>query len=98
VASIRYASKVTDDFDRILDHLIKHESVDAIERFTGIRAAINVLASSPLIGRAVAGEFRELVIGRGGRGYIALYRYSEAMDRITVVAIRAQKEAGYHRP
>jgi toxin ParE1/3/4 len=98
VASIRFANKVTDDFDRILDHLIEYESVDAIDRFAGIRAAINVLASSPLIGRPAMGGFRELVIGRGGRGYIALYRYSEAMDRVTVVAIRAQKEAGFHHP
>jgi toxin ParE1/3/4 len=98
VASIRYADEVTDDFDRILDHLVQHESVDALDRFSGIRTAIDVLATSPLIGRPAAGEFRELVIGRGGRGYVALYRYSEAMDRITVVAIRAQKESGYHRP
>lgn len=98
MASIRYAHQVTDDFDRILDHLIKYESADAIDRFTGIRAAIDVLAGSPLIGRPAMDGFRELVIGRGGRGFIALYRYSEAMDRVTVIAIRAQKEAGYHRP
>jgi len=98
VASIHYAHAVIDDFNRILDHLIEYESPDAIDRFSGIRAAINVLASSPLIGRPAMGGFRELVIGRGGRGYIALYRYSEAMDRVTVVAIRAQKEAGYRHP
>ena len=98
MASVRYANKVIDDFDRILDHLTKYQSADAMDRFTEIRAAINILAGSPLIGRLATGEFRELVIGRGGRGYIALYRYSEAMDRVTVVAIRAQKESGYHRP
>ena len=98
MASIRYADEVTDDFDRVLDHLIQHESFDALDRFTGIRTAIDVLATSPLIGRPATGAFRELIIGRGGRGYVALYRYSETMDRVTVVAIRAQKEAGYHRP
>ena len=98
MASIRYAHEVVDDFDRILDHLLEHEITDAVERFTGIRAAIDVLASSPLIGRPATGELRELVIGSASRGYIALYRYSEAMGMVTVLAIRAQKEAGYQRP
>jgi hypothetical protein len=33
------------------------------------------------------------VIGTGARGYVALYRYAAAMDEVTVLAIRAQREA-----
>ena len=95
---IRFADEVADDYDRILDHLLHHDADDGLERIIGIRAAIAVLASNPLIGRRLPSGLRELIIGRGTRGYIALYRYAQALDQITVVAIRAQKESGYHRP
>lgn len=37
---------------------------------------------------------RELVISRGSTGYIALYRYHEIRDVVTVLAIRHQREVG----
>lgn len=37
--------------------------------------------------------FRELLIGFGDSGYVALYRHEG--DIITVLALRHQKEAGY---
>ena len=40
-------------------------------------------------------ELRELVIGFGDSGYIALYRYEPAADAVYVLAFRHQKEAGY---
>jgi hypothetical protein len=36
-------------------------------------------------------------MGRGSRGYVALYRYVEEVDIVFVLAIRAQKERGYGR-
>ena len=98
MTKIRFADEVADDYDRILDHLIRHDANDGLERLVSIRAAIAVLASNPLIGRRLPSGMRELVIGRGTRGYIALYRYADALDQVTVVGIRAQKESGYHRP
>lgn len=41
---------------------------------------------------------RELIIGRGSRGYVALYRYVPEIDTVFVLAIRSQREAGYKRP
>ena len=40
---------------------------------------------------------RELVIGRGSRGYVALYSYVVELDAVFVLAIRSQREAGYAR-
>lgn len=51
----------------------------------------------PLIGRRVRADLRELVIGRRAHGYVALYRYVAELDTVFVLAIRAQKEAGYTR-
>lgn len=57
--------------------------------------AIDVLAHSPLIGCPVRGGLRELVIGRGNRGYIALYRYLPDIDVVFVLAVRARRESGF---
>ena len=66
-------------------------------RLGGIIEALNVLESSPLIGCPCGGDMRELVIGRGVLGYVALYRYVAGIDTVLVLAIRAQREAGFVR-
>ena len=40
---------------------------------------------------------RELVIGRGSRGYVALYRYVAQIDTVFLLAVRGQRESGYKR-
>ena len=59
---------------------------------------MQVLEHSPLIGRPVKGGKRELVIGRGSRGYVALYRFVAAIDTVFVLAVRGQRESGYKHP
>lgn len=93
---IEFASAVSEDFDRILDHLEKHEIADTHSRIEEIIQAIDVLQSNPLVGRPVRGKMRELIIGRQSRGHVALYQYVEEVDIVFVLAIRSQKEAGYN--
>ena len=95
MARVELAPEVGDDFDRILDHLLQHQVVDAPSRIEDIIRAIDVLERSPLIGRRVRADLRELVIGRRARGYVALYQYVAELDAVIVLAVRAQKEAGY---
>jgi hypothetical protein len=38
---------------------------------------------------------RELVISRGKTGHVALYDYDPDGDVVVIVALRAQREAGY---
>lgn len=95
MSRIELAPQVSDDFDRILAHLTEQQISDAALRVEDIIRAIDVLESNPLIGRAVRADLRELVIGRGARGYVALYRYVPELDTAFVLAIRGQKEAGY---
>lgn len=97
MARIELAPEVRDDFDRIFDHLALYDVAAAPARVRLVVEAIDVLAASPLIGRPVAGGNRELVIGRGAHGYVALYRYLPDVDLVVVLAIRAQREAGYGR-
>ncbi|MCA0240382.1 MAG: type II toxin-antitoxin system RelE/ParE family toxin [Proteobacteria bacterium] len=57
--------------------------------------ALDLLQRHPLIGRPAGGDRRELVIGRGTRGYVARYRFDEAADIVHVLALRTQREAGF---
>lgn len=98
MSRIELAPEIGDDFDRILDHLQRHEVTDAAARIQEILQAIDVLAHNPLIGRPTRADMQELVIGRRSRGYVALYRYIPEIDTVFVLAIRSQREAGYARP
>lgn len=91
------ATEVGDDFERILDYLMTHEVEDAASRVGDIITAISALERNPLIGRPAQNERRELVIGRGSRGHVALYRYVPEIDTVFVLAVRSQREAGYTR-
>jgi len=95
MARVELAPALGDDFDRILDHLLSHQVAQAPSRIEDVIKAIDVLERNPLIGRPVREDFRELVIGRRTRGYVALYRYVAEFDTVLVLAIRGQKEAGY---
>lgn len=97
MARVELAPEVSDDFDRIFDHLADHDLEHAVARVGEIIEALNVLETNPEIGRPAPRDKRELVIGRGSRGYIALYRYVPELDTAFVLAIRGQREAGYRR-
>jgi toxin ParE1/3/4 len=85
---------VRDDFDRILDFLFEHAPETAVERIDAIVAALDVLQSSPLIGRPVENGKRELVIATGASGYVALYRFLPNLDKVFVLGVRSQRELG----
>lgn len=56
-----------------------------------------MLETAPAIGRPLvdAPELRELIIGFGDSGYVALYRHEPDEDAVYVLAFRQQREAGY---
>ena len=62
-----------------------------------IAARLLALQTTPDIGRPFDGEegLRELVIGFGSSGYVALYRHDPTDDAVYVLALRHQREAGY---
>ncbi len=98
MARIELAPEVGEDLDRILDHLQRHEAEHVAARLREIIEAVGVLQTNPLIGRLASHDRRELVIGRGSHGYLALYRDVAEIDTVFVLAVRAQREAGFARP
>jgi len=54
-----------------------------------------VLERHPQIGRPVDAALRELAIGHGRSGYVALYRHRPGSGRVEVLTVRHQREAGF---
>ena len=97
MARIELAQEVFDDFDRFFDHMAQFAIEDAPARIGEIVQAVQILAHSPLMGRKVKGDKRELVIGQDSRGYVVLYRFVADIDTVFVLAVRSQREARYKR-
>ncbi len=95
MSRIILATQVKADFDRIFNFLFEHAPEFAAARIEAIIAAIDILETSPLIGRPVALGQRELVIATGASGYLALYRYDPVLDIVFVLAVRSQRERDY---
>lgn len=92
---IELAPGALDDIDRFLDHMALHDVAAMPGRVDELLQAIHVLVHSPMIGRPVKDGKRELVIGKGTRGYVALYRYVASIETVFVLALRAQRESGF---
>ena len=84
------------DLEELVEFLHAHQAEYAIETIDLILNAMHVLEQHPEISRLVQHNFRELIISRGKTGYIALYEYDKDSDVVLVLAIRHQREAGYH--
>jgi plasmid stabilization system protein ParE len=95
VARIFYSESALADLDRLFDFLAAHDAAIAAAAATLIVEAVTVLARHPYVGRPVRGDLRELVISQGRTGYVALYRVPAGQERVEVLAIRHQREAGY---
>ena len=95
MAKISYSSQALADLERISDFL-SESGLNALETLDLIDEAVTILARHPLVGRQAESGLRELVISQGRTGYVALYTYEAEQDAILVLAIRHQREAGFH--
>ena len=95
MATVDYAPRALADLERLVDFLVEADAASAGSTFDLIESAVSVLERHPLMGRPVEAGLRELVISRGRTGYLALYRYDETRDRVLVLTVRHQREAGY---
>jgi plasmid stabilization system protein ParE len=95
VAAVEFSARALSDIERVADFLLENHPQEAVRTVMLIVDAIAVLREHPLIGRPAEQGLRELVISRGRAGYLALYSYDEAADRMLVHAVRHQREAGY---
>lgn len=95
MAQVVYSENALANLERIFDFLAEHDPQAALGAAAAIGEAVETLSNHPLLGRVMAGELRELVISYGKTGYIALYRFLPAPDRVRILAIRHQRELDY---
>ncbi len=95
MAEVVYAPPAQADLERLSEFLMLSDPVAALATYDLITRALAILVEHPLIGRPVAEGHRELIISRGESGYLALYDFLERDDRVVILAIRHQREAGY---
>ncbi len=95
MATVSYAPRALADLERLSDFLAESDPHAAVRTIDLIVDAVAILEQHPLMGRPAEADLRELVISRGKSGYLALYRYDGERDRVLVLAIRHQREAGY---
>lgn len=96
-----FTEEARDDIERLYDFLLQQAAGDfavAESALQAIRDGITVLELAPLSCRkALPGNpfLRELVIGFGASGYVALFEVEDAQT-VTVLAIRHQREDDCH--
>ena len=95
---VRFAPDAAKDLQRLFDFLAEQDLVTAGHARAVIGQAIEVLQTFPFSCRKATPEnpfLRELVIGFGRGGYVALFEVEDA-ETVTVLAVRHQREDDYH--
>lgn len=98
--SVRFTEEARDDLKRLYGFQLEQAGGDlrqAEAALEAIRRGIALLESSPFACRRAAGGealLRELLIGFGAAGYVALFEIVDAQT-ITVLAVRHQREDDY---
>ncbi len=95
MAQVVLSARALEDIERLREFLLQTVPEMAEPRTASVFDALAVLDAHPRIGRRKSGELRELVIGQGRTGYLALYVYDEIRDIVRVLRLRHQREAGY---
>lgn len=95
MAQVALHDRAVADLERLTDFLAEHDPKQAAQTILLIHDALAMLERHPLIGRPAEEGLRELVISRGRSGYVALYRYIQSEDLVSVLAVRHQRELGY---
>ncbi len=95
---IFFAPKAREDITRLYRYLLDYDKFAAKRAYTAIEKAIQTLVDFPMSCRKVDSDnpfLRELIIPFGSSGYVVLFEI-ETSDRISILAIRHQREDDYH--
>ena len=95
MARVHLSEAAFADLVRLEEFLWRSSDPGAYALLAFILDALQVLTHQPGIGRPVEGALRELIIKRGHSGYLAKYEHDAHTDRVRVLRIRHQREAGY---
>lgn len=94
---LRLSRAAEEDLIRLYAFLLEQDPASALAAEEAIERGFALLRINPFICRRAAGaavRIRELVIGFGRAGYLALVEIDA--DTVTVLAVRHQREDDYH--
>lgn len=97
---VRFTEEAMADLERLYDFALEqagHDLRSADRALDAIRQAVVLLETSPFSCRKVGVDafLRELIIGFGSSGFVALFEIEDART-VTVLAVRHQRESDYH--
>lgn len=98
---VRFTEEAHADLERIYDFVLQRDDGDmsfAERMLDAITRGIAFLETSPFACRKATAQdpfLRELLIGFGATGYVALFEIDDA-GTVTVLALRHQREDDYH--
>lgn len=94
---VRLSARARADIARLHLFLVSKDVNAAKRALLAIRDAFMPLTIAPMIGRPVedSDDLRELVIDFGASGYLALYRFEPALDAVTILSIKHQRDDDY---
>lgn len=94
---VRLSARAQADIARLHQFLAVKDEDAAKRAVLAIREAVLPLKHFPMIGRPVEdhADLRELVIDFGASGYLALNRFESALDAVTILALKHQREDDY---
>ena len=95
---VRFAPSAADDLQRLFDFLAETDLAAAERARDVIAKALGFLQTFPFSCRKADPDnafLRELVIGFGGYGYVALFEIEDT-NTVTVLAVRHQREDDYY--
>ena len=96
---IRFTEEARSDIKRLYAFALDASDGDRLYAdriIETIETALTMLATTPFVGRKAAEHAlqRELVIGLGSAGFVALYEVEDA-DEVTIMSVRHQREDDY---
>lgn len=83
------------DLERLEAFLAASDDPLAYQLLDFVLDGVVVLTHQPAVGRPLGQGHRELIISRGRGGYLARYVLHSAEQRVILLGIRHQREAGY---
>jgi len=81
------------DLDQIFEYFAHSSVINSAGRIAEITAHLRVLAQAPLLGKPLAKNRRELLIGKRRNIYAVEYQYDQPKDTVFVSAIRSRRQA-----
>ncbi|KVE31459.1 type II toxin-antitoxin system RelE/ParE family toxin [Burkholderia sp. TSV86] len=95
---VRYTRAAREDLIRLYRFLLEQDLTAAERALAAIRQGVDLLQTFPFTCRKADPQnpfLRELVVSFGVAGYVVLFEVEDA-QRVTILAVRHQREDDYH--